>query len=364
MSSNDVKVDVTIGEASTEEELNTSIEGLSAEIQKDRELNPDSFFEAGWVDLEADGRAPAQNVIARSSTFITNLVQKLKGKNIQADRVAEMQVPAKQLTLKDSWYLNNSKLTWTIIRVSNSTGFRVGSLIFTGLSPLHSVELSSSLVLACTLSSVFYIPINHFSNKARFYEHMNLNKFPGLKKILSNPATAKRIDVIHGKANWGLVEVAFGGVVILGENAVRKMLGLPIELPTLLQYGISTGMAIATQQVWDRAVGKYEDLQNLLHIHNGGNVKDPLFIKQRNANIHKRGAFGSILSVVGFSWSSSQNTVVKLSGYATLGALGIAGNLYERHIDAKIARHLSQINVCNSILGGEMPPIDENDLAG
>jgi len=355
---NGVHVEVTIGEASDEAELSTSIDGLTAEIEKDHAINPEAFFEAGWLSLDHDGRNPAQlqKVVSKAQKFVGAIVQKLKSKNIETDQAAGIQLPKARVAKKDSWYLRNSRLAWTLVRVSNSTGFRIGSMLFAGLSLSHSVELSATLALACTLSAGFYIPINRFSNKVRFYNSLNLNKYPRLKKMLDNPAVANRIDRIHGKFNWGLVEVAFGSTIVLGENFVRKVIGLPVELPTLLQFGMSTGMAIATQQVWDRAVSKYEDLQNLLQTQAGDDLKDELFVKQKNADVYRLGAFGSVMSVVGFSWSSSQNMTIKLTGYAFLGALGVAGRVYERRIDAKLAHILSQINGCNAVLGGALPP--------
>ena len=362
LEANDVHVEVTIGEASDADGLSTSIDGLTAEIEKDHAINPEAFFEAGWLSFDHDGRNPAQvqKIVSKAQNFVSTIVQKLKSKNIETDQAAGIQLPKARLAKKDSWYLNHSRLVWTLIRVSNSTGFRIGSMLFAGLSLSHSVELSSTLALACTLSAAFYIPINHFSNKVRFYNSLDLNKYPRLKKLLSNPATANRIERIHGKINWGMVEVAFGSTIVFGENFARKMLGLPVELPSLLQFGMSTGMAIATQQVWDRAVSKYEDLQNLLHEQAGGDLKDILFVKQKNADVYKLGAIGSVMSVVGFSWSSSQNLGVKITGYGILGALGVAGRVYEHRIDAKLARILSQINGCNAILGGNLPdaPLD------
>ncbi len=213
-------------------------------------------------------------------------------------------------------YYKNSNLIWTIVRVSTSTGLRVATFVYSGFSWEQSVLLSSSLVVACSLSAALYIPINHFANKVRFYEVVQ----------------GSVADQIHGRANWGLLEVVFGSIVILGENGMRKVLGIASDVPCLLQFSVSTGLAMFTQQIWDRAVGKYEDLQKLKMLLGSGMSSEEL-----TANIRKRGAFGSVLSVMGFTASASSYVPVKILGYATLATLGGLGRWYEKRMDRELA---------------------------
>ena len=209
---------------------------------------------------------------------------------------------------------------------------------------MQSLEISTAVAFGCSLAGALYIPINKFANKVRFYKNLSPEKFPKLQGLLQNPVHAKRIDIAHGKFNWGLLEMVFGGIVIGGENGIRALLDLPFDVPSLLQYSTSTGLAIFTQQVWDRAVGRYKDLLDL----------DPTLSQElKDANMLKRGAFGSLASVLGFTAANSHLLPVKIVGYLTLGALGITGRIYEKQIDAKIARRLKEINSCNLSLEPE-----------
>ena len=106
---------------------------------------------------------------------------------------------------------------------------------------------------------------------------------------------------------------------------------------------MSTGAAIFTQQVGDRAIGRYSDLLDL----------DPSISKKlKLANVRKRGAFVSLMAVLGFTASNSHLLPVKMVGYLTLGTLGVAGHLYEKRINARIAKKLRSLNECNLLLSG------------
>ncbi len=322
----DVVVEVTSGDFNSEEDVAPTVDALSEVITKEHQENPEAFFELGWANTTEENGS-THNLAKR-------ILTKLSSRGVEADRAMGVQTST-------DWYLNHSLGCWTLVRMVNSGGLKLGTLLFIGHGLGESLALSAPVAFAASLTGIFYTPILTFANKTRVYDYLKPEKHPRLFTLLQNPKFKSRLDWAHGKLNWGFLDLLFYSTIVLGDEAVRGLLHLQTNLPTVGAFAGDFLPALASQQIWDRAVKKYQDLLELDPSHS------EKFIK---ANVRKRGSIGSIIAVLGFNALASESHTLKIAGYLTLGVLGVAGRIYEKRIDAKIARKLKEINGCELAL--------------
>jgi hypothetical protein len=197
------------------------------------------------------------------------------------------------------------------------------------------------VALGCGLIAANYDHILRFVKHDRVYSLIRPGTWKWLDRVKSDPKRAAWLDRVHGKANWGFFEALFTVSVLGLETGIGKALGLPVPFPSLPELSFSFLAAFNSQQVWDRAVNKYEDLLNLQP-----NLSEDF----KRASLRKRAAIGSIISVVSMTASSMPYLPVKAAGFAMLLGLRQAGKYYEKKIDARIAEHLAREKPCDLLL--------------
>ncbi|NDG83927.1 MAG: hypothetical protein EBX52_02690 [Proteobacteria bacterium] len=324
------------------------IESLAADIAEARRTNPASHLETGWYHPANPGeglsqsgntdRSPAQvaRIFSRAQGLIQKLKTRLDGAFIQTDHSFGLVDP--KLDASNSRYLKYSNAIYTTIRISHSYIGRVATFVIAGYGLQSSIELGMGVALGCGLIAANYDHVLRFVKYGRAYSLIRPGASKWLDRVRNDPVRAAKLDRLHGKANWGFFEAIFTVAVLGLETGIGKALGLPVPFPTLPEATFSFLAAFNSQQVWDRAVMKYEDLLNLQP-----NLSEDF----KRAALRKRAAIGSVVSVVSMTASSMPYLPVKVAGFAMLLGLRQAGAYYEKRIEARIAKQIASVKPCD-----------------
>lgn len=321
---NGIRVEFQFGEVAPDD-VEAAQSELAVMLANEYAQNPQASMEYGWIDTPESFRGPAANgLLTRARAFAEGIKNRLSEKGIEPQGSASI-AEGQRVTFKDrlsNFYYDHSKVVWTVGRVTTSTGLRIATIYFTSLNLFQSVTISLAVAAACTLTAYLYKWIVWVNNDFR--------------------VTDKVSNKIHGKINYGIMETTFSALVVGGEAALRAAVGAPQDLPGLWGFVKSVGLVLASQQVADRAIGKYLKLLNL----------DPsISAKVKDANFYKRGAIASILSVLTFTALNTSDPVITVLGWAAFGTLTAGSLIYEKRVDRQLARAIERVP-CNSVLGG------------
>ncbi len=349
--SGEIKVEVlsTEFDSSHEEE---ALEAAEAEIVGARKSSPSSIVELGWFHAnepdESDenkvwslSRLPELNRspaawLPRAKAFI----QKLEGRlnRILLPVNHSFGLVRSKADASSSFYLKNSNAIYTTVRLTHSYVGRVATFVFAGYGLSQSIELGLAVAISCGVISANYDWMMKVVKHERVYDWITPGSLPGLDRLRADPVKAAKLDRLHGKVNWSIFEVAFTLGVLGLESGFGKLMALPVPFPSVLDISFSVFAALNSQQVWDRAVSRYEDLLDL----------DPeLNADFKSASLRKRRAIGSVVSVVAMTASSMNALPIKIGGFALLLGLRQAGVYYEKAIDGKIAESLANVKPCD-----------------
>jgi hypothetical protein len=354
----DIRVDIVSGEISGGDELNESIDGVSEELKKDLTQNPEAPVEVAWVNTpegeptKNQTGKPAEKPGAKSPSRGFRFVQKVKERllrsGLKPDREAgidfdpEKDLPSSTRSKLSQAYLDHSKITWTVVRVVTNTGVRVATLMFAGLNFPEALNVGLGVFVGCSAVAWNSKHLLHFEENFRLYHVFSKQRFPKLRALLDSPAVQSRIAKPHYYLNWGLLEVLFGAIILFGENTARTLWGLDLDLPGLWPFLLSASVSTASQGVADLAVAKYEHLAKSAGM-------DPRLL---DANLYKRLAFNSVVSVAGFTMINTASVPVKFTGYVLLGALSTYGFVYSKILDKKA---IQGADPCNRLM---IPPAE------
>jgi hypothetical protein len=321
---------------------------LIYDLARAREANPHAYLETAWfhpaspdrelTQVLVANRSPAQFkvILSKAQSLIRKLQDRLSGSFIQSDHSFGLVDP--NLNASNSAYLKYSNAIYTTIRITHSYIGRVATFVIAGYGLKSSLELGMGVALGCGLIAANYDHILRFVKHDRITHLIKPGTFAWLDRIKSDPKRAAALDRLHGKVNWGFFEGLFTIAVLGLETGIGKALGLPIPFPSMGALTFSFLAAFNSQQVWDRAVNKYEDLLNLQP-----NLSEDF----KRASLRKRAAIGSVVSVVSMTASSMPYLPIKVAGFALLLGLRQAGVHYEKKIDARIAKTLAAQKACD-----------------
>ncbi|MBU6153771.1 MAG: hypothetical protein KGP28_05670 [Bdellovibrionales bacterium] len=333
--SKDIRVEINAGEIETDSQYEESLAGLTEVLKVDQLRNPEAPIELAWINGPDSPRGPSsaeQN--SRPARFINKLKERLLGAGVAPAREGGVDFnPKKHLKPEilgklNEAYLDHSKITWTVVRVLTNTGVRVATLMYAGLNLYQALTVGLGVFTACTAVAWNSKHLLHFEENFRLYSVFSKKQFPKLRALLDQPAVEKRIYKPHYYLNWGLLETLFGVIVLFGENAVRSLWGLNLEVPGLWPFLLSATVSTASQGVADLAVAKYEHLAK----------KEGLPGRLLNSNLYKRLAFNSVVSVAGFTMINTAALPVQVTGWVFLGALSAYGFAYSKYLDRKAVR--------------------------
>jgi len=332
-----IRVEIKAGEVSTEAEYQESISGIAEELKKDQLANPDAPLELGFINGPDSGRDPSSNdkPKTRPERFIQRVKDRLSQFGIAPSREGGIEFnPKKDLSPSayqklNELYLDHSKITWTVVRVMTNTGVRVATLMYAGLNFYQALTVGLGVFTACTAVAWNSKHLLHFEENFRLYHLFSKQKFPKLRTLLESPAIEKRISKPHYYLNWGLLEVMFGCIIVFSENSARSLWGVDLDLPGLWPFLLSSTLSTASQGVSDLAVAKYEHLATRLGMDR----------KLLDANLYKRLAFNSVVSVAGFTMLNTAYLPIKATGWVFLGALSAYGFAYSKYLDRKALRN-------------------------
>jgi hypothetical protein len=356
----DIRVEIASGEIEGDPEKSESIDGVSEELKKDLTQNPEAPVEVAWVNtpegepsqleekLDQKTEKPAVKSPSRGFRFVQKVKERLFRSGLKPDREAgidfepNQDLPPSTRSKLNQAYLDHSKITWTVVRVVANTGVRVATLMFAGLNLPQALTVGLGVFLGCSAVAWNSKHLLHFEENFRVYHVFSKQRFPKLRALLESPSVQARIAKPHYYLNWGLLEVLFGAVILFGENTARTLWGLDLDVPRFLPFLWSASVSTASQGVADLAVAKYEHLAKSAGM-------DP---KLLDANLYKRLAFNSVVSVAGFTMINTASAPVKFTGYMLLGALSAYGFVYSKILDKKA---IQAADPCNRAL---MPPTD------
>ncbi len=332
----DIRVEIRAGQISDRQEYDESLAGLAAFLRQDHREGPEAPIELGWIDGPDAGRSPSSGELPRSrpARFVGKLKEMLLGSGIPVSREGGIEFHPKRDLRRETfhklneWYLDHSKITWTVVRVLTNTGVRVGTLMYAGLNFYQALTVGLGVFTACTAVAWNSKHLLHFEDNFRLYHVFSKKRFPQLRSLLERPDVEKRIHKPHYYLNWGLLEVLFGAVILFGENALRSLWGLDLEVPGFFPFLVSAGVSTSSQGVADHAVAKYERISQL-----AGMPRRLL-----DSNLYQRLAFNSVLSVAGFTMINTAFLPVQATGWVFLGALSVHGFAYSRFLDRKALR--------------------------
>jgi|GEM_PF-1968303 len=331
-----IRVEIQAGEIGSEAEYEESIAGVAEVLRLDHQLNPDAPIEVAWINGPDAGRGPSTSEAptTRPARFVKKVKDRLfsfglapsreGGIDFDPDKHTQPSI-RKQL---NRLYLDHSKITWTVVRVLTNTGVRVATLMYAGLNFYQALTVGLGVFTACTAVAWNSKHLLHFEENFRIYHAFSKSRFPKLRAVLEDPAVEKRIFKPHYYLNWGLLEVLFGGIILFGENTARGLWGLDLEIPGLWPFLLSSTLSTASQGVADLAVAKYENLAKAMGMSR----------KLLDANLYKRLAFNSVVSVAGFTMMNTALIPVKVTGWVFLGALSAYGFVTSKLLDRKALR--------------------------
>ena len=343
----ELTVEVQSAEVTPENESEV-LDLLSDDLARARESNPHAYLETGWyhpaspeagLALKATPeRSPAQfkKTLSKAQDLIRKLQDRLSAGFIQSDHSFGLVDP--NLNASNSAYLKYSNAIYTTVRITHSYLGRVATFVIAGYGLKSSLELGMGVALGCGLIAANYDHILRFVKQDRITSFIKPGTFSWLDRVRADPKRSAALDRLHGKANWGFFEALFTVSVLGLETGLGKALGLPVPFPSVGALSFSFLAAFNSQQVWDRAVNKYEDLLNLQP-----NLSEDF----KRASLRKRAAIGSVVSVVSMTASSMPYLPVKVAGFALLLGLRQAGLHYEKKIEARIARTLASQKTCD-----------------
>ncbi len=339
----------------TPENENDILERLTLDLQRAKTENPNSIIETGWFHpanpegfsavkpaVKPDsGRSPAQfkEILSRAQEFLGKLNDRLTGLFIESDRSFGLVDP--KINAENSAYLRHSNAIYTTIRLTHSYAGRVATFVIAGYGLDQSLKLGLGVAVGCGVIAANYDRILSFVKNDRIYNRIKPGTWSWLDKKLSDPVKKYDLDRLHGKANWGLFEALFTVSVLGLESGLGSMLGLPVPFPSGFELTASFLAAFNSQQIWDRAVNRYQDLLNL---------QPNLNEDYKKAALRKRAAVGSVVSVVSMTASSMPFLPVKIGGFALLLGLRQAGILYEKRVQSRIETLWTARQSCNALL--------------
>ncbi len=332
----DLRVEIQVGEVDSESQYEESISGLTEVLQGDQAGNPEAPIELAWINGPDSLRGPSgvEEDPSRPARFVRKVKERLALRGVHASREGGIEFdprrdpkPEVRSRLTDV-YLDHSKITWTVVRVLTNTGVRVGTLMYAGLNFYQALTVGIGVFTACTAVAWNSKHLLHFEENFRLYHVFSKQRFPALRKLLEQPSVERRIRKPHYYLNWGLLETLFGAVILFGENTARSLWGLDLEVPGLWPFLLSAGVSTASQGVADLAVAKYEQLSKA-----SGMPK-----KLLDANLYKRLAFNSVVSVAGFTMINTAFLPVQVTGWVFLGALSAYGFSMSKYLDRKTVR--------------------------
>ena len=332
----DIRVEIKAGEIENDAQLEESIAGISAEMERDHGLNPEAPIEFAWINGPDSVRGPdsSEEPKSRPARFVRRVKERLLGAGIAPSREGGIDFDPKKhlrpgiLSRLNELYLDHSKITWTVVRVLTNSGVRVATLMYAGLNLHQALTVGLGVFTACAAGTWKSKQLLHFQENFRLYHVLSKTRFPKLRSLLDSPAVEKRIHKPHFYLNWGLLEVLFGAIVLFGENTARSLWGLDLDVPALWPFLFSAGISTASQGVADYAVVKYE------HLAKAGGMPAKLL----DANLDKRLAFNSVISVAGFTMLNTAFAPLKFTGSVFLGALAAYGFAYSKYLDRKAIR--------------------------
>ncbi len=347
MNVGDYRVEVSSAEvdANNEEEVLSS---LVDEIVEARRNAPRSRVETGWyipkgieaLELSSRisglGRSPAEVPTSKAKTLIEKLEARLSERLVRSDHTFGMVDP--KVDASQSFYLRNSNAIYSIIRLSTSYGGRVATFVMASYGLTQSLELGVAVAAVCGVTAMNYDWLMKAIKHDRIYNLVKPGVIPSLDRLRADSERMKKIDRIHQKVNWGIMEAAFT-VGLLGlEFGFGKVLGVPVAFPSFPEISMSFLATFNSQQVWDRAVNRYEDLLNL---------QPNLNQDFKNTSLRKRRALGSVISVVSMAASAMPNAAIKIGGFVALIGLRQAGVYYEKIVDTRLAQEMTQVSSCD-----------------
>jgi hypothetical protein len=347
MNVGEYRVEVSSAEvdSNNEEEVLSS---LVDEIVEARSKAPESRVETGWyipkgieaLELSSRvtgfGRSPAEEPKSKARILIEKLEGRLSERLVRSDHTFGRVDP--KVDASQSFYLRNSNAIFSIIRLSTSYGGRVATFVMAGYGLTQSLELGVAVAAVCGVTAMNYDWLMRAIKYDRVYNLVKPGVLPALDRLRADSERMKKIDRIHQKVNWGLMEAAFT-VGLLGlEFGFGKVLGVPVAFPSFPEISMSFLATFNSQQVWDRAVNRYEDLLNL---------QPNLNQDFKNTSLRKRRALGSVISVVSMAASAMPNAAIKIGGFAALIGLRQAGVYYEKIVDSRLAQEMTQVSSCD-----------------
>ena len=334
MTAGEIEIEVNSAELTSENETE-ALSALENEILAARKANPRSIVELGWYHPETQsGRSPSA-FLSKAQVFIQKLKTGLQNLLVPSDHDFGLVNP--RLNASNSFYLKNSNAIYTTIRLTHSYAGRVATFVLAGYGLNQSLELGLAVAFGCGMIAANYDWIMNFVKHDRAYNLIKPGKLAWLDRLRNDPEKSASLDRIHGKANWGFFEALFTVSVLGLETGLGKFLNIPVPFPSALELSFSFLAAFNSQQIWDRAVNRYEDLLNL---------QPNLSRDFKNASLRKRRAIGSVTSVVAMTASSMPYLPVKITSFALLIGLRQAGVVYEKIVDARIAKMLTK-NECD-----------------
>jgi hypothetical protein len=343
----ELSIEVQSAEVTPENESEV-LDLLTEDMASARKTNPNAYLETAWYHpaspdqglarIAVADRSPAQFkiILSKAQSLIRKLQDRLSGSFIQSDHSFGL-VDA-NLNASNSAYLKYSNAIYTTVRITHSYVGRVATFVIAGYGLKSSLELGMGVALGCGMIAANYDHILRFVKHDRITSLIKPGTLPWLDRVRNDPKRALALDRLHGKANWGFFEALFTVSVLGLETGIGKALSLPVPFPSLGALTFSFLAAFNSQQVWDRAVNKYEDLLNLQP-----NLNEDF----KRASLRKRAAIGSVVSVVSMTASSMPYLPVKIAGFAMLLGLRQAGIHYEKKIDARIAKTLATQKACD-----------------
>jgi hypothetical protein len=362
----DIRVDIVSGEIPDDGQASESIDGVSEELKKDLSTNPDAPLEVAWVNTPEENAAESSAPVSGAKTapsaekgpsrgfrFIQKVKERLSRSGLKPEReggvdfVPRRDLPPTTIQKLNQGYLDHSKITWTIVRVVTNTGVRVATLMYAGLNFPQALTVGLGVFLGCSAVAWNSKHLLHFEENFRVYGILSKQRFPKLRALLDSPSVQARIAKPHYYLNWGLLEVLFGAIILFGENTARSFWGLDLDVPGILPFLWSATVSTASQGVADLAVVKYE------HLSKSAGMPAKLL----DANLYKRLAFNSVVSVAGFTMINTAYLPVKFTGYVLLGALSTYGFVYSKILDKKA---IQNADPCNRAM---LPPSpDEGEM--
>ena len=380
--------DATMGEIESADAFEASANGLAAEIQKQHLAHPQAEIHASWLETE-EVRSPAgkDGKVSLGKKLVKGVTSRLSKAGVSIARsvgfMAKNEAEEALRQQEKTWYRRNYRLSWFMIRVGGilgleTIGFFAGNLSLQMDAALLGVVLSASMITASTS-----IQLNDFLDwrmyKAFVKTHADhwfsrLTRNASLGEVLDSAPVAARkvidaamvsfmgpsyelvkanrfgkwIEGGHSSFNFSLEEIGFGGYIVLVEKAVMDHMKRGVVHP-IDGINFLEGVAFSTA-----SQGEYEKF-----LKRSANLKLAQGMSLVDVNRYRvrMSAYGSIMSVVGFTFTNFQMPLVRGIGYVTLGTLGVTGIIAQKILSKKEeAFYQFQLDhPCNTALHAEEP---------